>query len=853
MREGALPSGVVDAAAAPSLARALLDGGDPAQVALVEDGARLTYGALAGRVAARREELGLGSRSVVVLAGATSAELVVTYLALLEAGHVPLLAGDHAERQAAAWSPAAVVTARADGIEVDRRPGPAPTLHPDLALLLSTSGSTGSPKLVRLSHANLVSNAEAIATALDITARDRAITSLPLHYCYGLSVLHSHLAAGASVVLTTASVVDPCFAAAVHDHGVTGIAGVPHTFEMLEAAGPERIHAPSLRVLTQAGGRMAPEAVTRWRERAEGWGVDLFVMYGQTEATARMAILPPERAAGRPGAIGVPIPGGALEVRPVEGRDDDVGELVYRGPNVMLGYAAAPADLALGATLDELRTGDLGRFDPDHGVFEVVGRLSRFTKPFGLRIDLDAVEDRLRPALGEVAAGGDDTRLVVAAPGAEVERVRALAAAATGLRPGLVVPLVDAPLPRTASGKVDHAALAAAADATAEDPAAEAPSVSAVLASVLGRRELDPAESFVSAGGDSLSYVEATARLERLVGQLPDDWHHRPVAELEALAPAGRRRSRVDTTVLLRAVGICTVVATHMHLTYFPGGAHLLLAVAGFNLSRFQLGLDAASERLRAGLRTVARVAVPTVAWAAVVLAVSDSYGWSTLTLLNDYLGPAHHEDGHWHFWFIEAFVQLTLAATLLLAVPWVRRVDRRLPYGLPLALLGATLLLRDVTWWGIDDPTNLRFRTHGIAFFFVLGWLAHRSRRWWHKLATTALVLATIPGFFHNHQREWFVMGAIVLVTWARSVPLPRRLLPLVSVLAAASMWILIAHFQIWPPLTRLLPLPAAYVLTLASGVGVWFVAERLPRAARRWADQASRRPSTISTVRSA
>ena len=198
---------------------------------------------------------------------------------------------------------------------------------------------------MRLSHRNLASNARAIAEYLALTPDDRGITSLPLHYCYGLSVLHSHLAAGAGVVLTSASVVDPCFAAALRDGAVTNIAGVPHTYALLDQAGPDRVHVPTLRFMTQAGGRMPAERVRAWLDRTERWGVDLVVMYGQTEATARMAYLPPALARRHPGAIGRAIPGGHLELRPVEGVPDGVGELVYRGDNVMLGYATRAATI----------------------------------------------------------------------------------------------------------------------------------------------------------------------------------------------------------------------------------------------------------------------------------------------------------------------------------------------------------------------------------------------------------------------------------------------------------------------------------------------------------------------------
>ena len=426
---------------------------DPAHAALIDSNDTVSYGALARRVDERAHELDLGERSLVLLTGSNSMEFVVTYLAVLAARHVPLVAGSHVDRLTAAWDPAIVVAAHGDGIDVTRRHAERRELHPDLALLLSTSGSTGAPKLVRLSQQNVTSNAAAIVEYLRLGAADRGITSLPLHYCYGLSVLHSHLVAGASVVLSDASVVDPCFASALGTHGVTNVAGVPHTFELLERAGPERLHIPSLRFITQAGGRLTPGLVERWLDRAERWGVEFFVMYGQTEATARMAYLPPAMARDHSGAIGIPIPGGELEVRHLDGLEAGVGELVYRGPNVMMGYATSDADLAAGPTLTELHTGDLARYDADAGVFEIVGRRTRFVKPFGVRVDLDQVERALARDVAEVAVGGDDEHLVVVAPGGDALALRRAVSDEIGLPESLVAVDSTGPVPRTEVGK----------------------------------------------------------------------------------------------------------------------------------------------------------------------------------------------------------------------------------------------------------------------------------------------------------------------------------------------------------------------------------------------------------------
>ena len=359
----------------------------------------LSYAALADLVDDAAAALG-GGRRLVMLAADNSLDALVTYLGALAAGHVPLLVpGDrlqHLDRLAEAYDPDVVAGRGARGWQVvERHEGADHTLHPDLALLLPTSGSTGSPKVVRLSHDNLDSNADSIVEALGLRATDRAVTSLPLHYCYGLSVVHSHLAVGASLVLTDLSVVDPCFWDLFDSSGATTLAGVPHSFDLLERSGfADRDH-PSLRAITAAGGRLDPETVTRFSElgREQGW--DLFVMYGQTEATARMAVLPPTSREQRPGTVGAPVPGGAFRIEPLGEIDCGFGELVYVGPNVMLGYAESAVDLARGRDVHELRTGDLARIGPD-GLVEIVGRRSRFAKVLGLRIDLDQVERDLR-------------------------------------------------------------------------------------------------------------------------------------------------------------------------------------------------------------------------------------------------------------------------------------------------------------------------------------------------------------------------------------------------------------------------------------------------------------------------
>jgi hypothetical protein len=243
--------------------------------------------------------------------------------------------------------------------------------------------------------------------------------------------------------------------------------------------------------------------------------------------------------------------------------------------------------------------------------------------------------------------------------------------------------------------------------------------------------------------------------------------------------------------------------------------------------------IDDTRARVKAGLRTIARVAVPTMAWTAVLM-LFGQYTWTTLSLVNNYIGPRSHAGNHWHFWFIEVFVHLVLITTLLFAIPAVRRIDVRLPYALPLVVLGATLLLR-MDWADLGDWYNLRFRTHAVAWFFVLGWLVQRSSTWPQKMATTIICLATAPGVFQNPQREYFIALGLVLLVWVREIPIPRPIVRPVATLAAASMWILISHFMIWPPMKELFIVEVAYVLTVVASIGVWWLVTEAPRLLAR------------------
>jgi acyl-CoA synthetase (AMP-forming)/AMP-acid ligase II len=293
--------------------------------------------------------------------------------------------------------------------------GDSPEINDELALLLPTSGTTGSAKFVRLSRQNLESNAHSIIAALAISATDRTITSLPLSYSYGLSVINSHLLAGASIVLTNEGLMSKLFWDLLRSYQCSSLAGVPYSYEIIDRLGLDRLNVPSLNTLTQAGGRLNNDLIAKFSVVMKERGGRFFVMYGQTEATARISVLPAECLPNKLGSVGCAIPLGRLSINreAVEaGSASPAGEVVYSGPNVMLGYADSRKALSLGDELKGvLSTGDIGYLDSE-GFLYITGRSKRFSKIYGYRVNLDEVE-RIMQEFGPAAVIGSDEKIVI--------------------------------------------------------------------------------------------------------------------------------------------------------------------------------------------------------------------------------------------------------------------------------------------------------------------------------------------------------------------------------------------------------------------------------------------------------
>ena len=332
-------------------------------------------------------------------------------------------------------------------------------LNEDLSLLLTTSGSTGSPKLVRHSYSNVSENARNVAAFFESGPSDRPLAILPMQYTMGLSVISSHLFAGSTILLVNGTLTDRGFWTFFREQRATSFTGVPYSFEVLYKLRFFRMDLPDLKLLTQGGGKLGHDLFREFAEYARNTGRKFIATYGQTEGTARMAYLPADKSTVKTGSIGKAIPNGRLSLVDENGNEinetEAVGELVYRGPNVTMGYALAGEDLLKG---DEnkgvLFTGDIAKRDSE-GYYFIVGRNSRFLKLFGLRISLDECEHLIKSAFSIdcICTGNDQVMKIVITDESKKELVGKFITEKTRLNHNAIEMVVVDEIARNEAGK----------------------------------------------------------------------------------------------------------------------------------------------------------------------------------------------------------------------------------------------------------------------------------------------------------------------------------------------------------------------------------------------------------------
>lgn len=444
-----------------------------------DDGSSLTHRDLGRMVDATSAALDTERKSLVLCGGDRDLPTLVSYIAALRQGHTvaflpftrevmdayqPEYVVPEPEATAIPEGYAPVETGEPGITLLRREGGPVGTdIFEETAVLLGTSGSTGSPKAVRLSYDGILGNADGVLKMLGITSEDRIATSVPMRHVYGLSNVTTHLHAGASMVLTSAPPASLRMWRTLLRSRATTYAAVPGTYEILGARHFALLDQSAIHTMTQSGGRLRDAIALDLWQRMDRRRSRFFVMYGQTEATGRITCLAPAQLPERLGSVGTPLPGVRLTIASVDGRlrtSEPEGEIHYQGPGVMLGYAHSRADLSRGADVDVLATGDIGRMR--NGFLYITGRAKRITKVLGYRVSLDELErliERPDSPVAVVSAHDQVIGLVGSGDPEVLEEQRRILLDLLGVPSRNVVSVWMPDIPRTGSEKVDYATL----------------------------------------------------------------------------------------------------------------------------------------------------------------------------------------------------------------------------------------------------------------------------------------------------------------------------------------------------------------------------------------------------------
>lgn len=517
------------------------------------------------------------------------------------------------------------------------------------------------------------------------------------------------------------------------------------------------------------------------------------------------------------------------------------GELVYSGPNVMMGYATRRSELTLGHEIASLKTGDIAERTED-GLYRVVGRLSRFSKIAGLRIAHDAIEQTLTRDGLDVAVTGTDKHLTAVFTGqAREEDIRLKLAALSQLTLLHVSARRVPELPRTANGKIDHAALAAIA-------AGEAKTVGGVREAfqcAFFPKRVTSTDTFVSLGGDSLRFVELFLGLERHLGTLPDGWERMTVAALAALENKSPAMPRIGIDIPLRVLAILLVVVHHEMLWPIPGGSALMLVLVGFSLARFQ-SRNFIKGDWNALLRPLTMVLLP---YSCLVLAYAIAWQqvpWASVLLVGNFgiATPEQQMMLPYLYWFVEIYTQILLIFTGIAFLPQARDAVARSPFAAGLCLLSAAIAARLLMPLVVDIGNRQIFTLYWNLHLVAFGWCAcfAASRREKAALATVAAALFFTLGFLDGvwigtQIKYLIVFCGLVALLYVPNIPVPRPLFAWLMPAAASSYHIYLFHRLV--PEVIMVPLhgtaiaPVVFHMTaIAGGLLIGVAAWRAQRA---------------------
>lgn len=709
-----------------------------------------------------------------------------------------------------------------------------PLSNDDLALMLFTSGTEGEPKGVSLTHRNLADVVSRLNNIMHTTSDIREYVGVPVYHSFGFGRCRAVLAAGGQAFIPARGF-NPVEINAMLERGeINAISAVPSLWRILMQSDALSKQAAQRVRWIEIGSQFmsADEKVALRTLFSEAVIVQ---HYGLTEASRSTFLEVHKASLSQLDSVGKPFGNVELQI-------SDSGRILIRGPHV--------------ATQGWLTTNDLGHMQDGYLYYE--GRADDIINCGGLKLSPDDLERSIAASLKTAAdlavcrvpdpVRGDGILVVVSdavlSTDAEILQAAIEATARHGVsaRDATHVMRV-ASLARTENGKVkrqqlakDFAALRATGKPLPSLAQQNTGSLYGRLCAILGVNHIGGRDTFISLGGDSLRYIQASIALEKELGYLPEMWEKTPLVELFSLQPKRSHLSQIEPSVILRALAIVSVVMNHAgvfrSLFAIDGAAIMLLLPSGYSFARFQLQRVIDTGLARMALGALPRIIVPAVLLLALQQIHHREFVPSALFLYHNYLNTPNV----FSLWFIEVFVQLHLILALLLCIPQVRLALKRSPWEASIVALAASALVSIFVPLVWDTEYLFNLLPHELMWYFFLGWCLLFAKQPWQRWTNTACVivaaaaLAISRGFPYSLPL-WILFGGLFL-NWAPTLRLPTVVVRAISSIASASLYIYISHFLVLEPAGKLFPRGGALgeaVAGIAVGLVFWLCFERV------------------------
>ncbi|MEM9989542.1 MAG: AMP-binding protein, partial [Pseudomonadota bacterium] len=567
----------------------------------------------------------------------------------------------------------------------------------------------------------------------------------------------SHLLKGATIIVEHTEITEKDFYDKLESERVTTFPCVPFHFDLFERIGFRQWDLPDLNYITQAGGALAPHLAKTYAAWAKETDKEFFIMYGATEATARMAYLSSHLAECHSDTIGQPVSNGQFHLLDPQGdlieEVGEEGELVYTGPNVMLGYAEGREDLSKGRDHHQLHTGDMALKTAD-GLYKITGRISRFAKLYGKRFNLQDIENTLSAHGVTGATFSDDRSLFVATRQKDSHRLIVdLISEHFGIAPQDIKTREYQDLPTLSSGKIHYQALREdfarqeKEKAFLSTPQKSQKQALLDLYAETFLTEVSEEDSFRSLEGDSLRFIQISLGIEKIIGHLPQGWEDKPISALTEGQSKVKPKwlAEVETNVLIRVGAILLVLCNHGGAHFLKGGAHILLMVSAFNFVRFQYPQILQGKVKPFLSNFLVNVLIPY--WGIILIygLYRSNISWADIFLYRNIIGaPGSPGFGTW---FIEVMVQGFFILILLSQVKGVKSQYQKHPFSVAMALLCFAIMMRighEMVFGVYKEPTWM-FPFTAVLWVFMFGVVMAHAETTQQKIITTGLLALSV------------------------------------------------------------------------------------------------------------